>query len=130
MGVYAGDDRGAMFRFEGSWTELAPTVFTNLLLSIVTLGLYRFWATTRVRSYLWSRTYLMDEPLEWTGTGKELFVGFLMVLLLIGLPFVLLQFGLQALVLRGQEAIATVLGIVLPILILYLVGVARFRALR
>lgn len=130
MGVYAGEDRRAMFRFEGSWTELAPILFTNLLLSIVTLGLYRFWATTRVRHYLWSRTCLMDEPLEWTGTGKELFVGFLMVLLLIGLPFILLQFGLQALVLRGQDAFAALLGIALPILILYLVGVARFRALR
>lgn len=130
MGVYAGEERGAMFRFEGSWTELAPIVFTNLLLSIITLGIYRFWATTRVRDYLWSRTYLMDEPLEWTGTGKELFVGFLLVAALIGVPFVILNFALQALALRGYVALAGALALVLPVLILYLLGVARFRALR
>lgn len=127
------DDWGGgaeMFRFEGRWQELAPIVFTNLLLMIVTLGIYRFWATTRVRQYLWSRTRLMGEPLEWTGTGKELFIGFLLVLLLIGVPFLVLQFGLQALALRGHAGLAALLALTLPILILYLVGVARFRALR
>lgn len=120
----------AMFRFTGRWQELAPIVFTNLLLTIVTLGIYRFWGTTRVRHYLWSRTRLMGEPLEWTGTGRELFIGFLLVLVVIGLPFLLLQFGLQALVLRGHVMAAGILGTGLPLLIFYLVGVARFRALR
>ncbi len=125
--LYAG---GPMFRFEGRWQELAPILLTNLLLTIVTLGIYRFWATTRVRHYLWSRTYLMDEPLEWTGTGKELFIGALLVAALIGVPFIILNFGLQALALRGHVALASALALILPILILYLVGVARFRALR
>lgn len=121
---------GKMFRFDGRWQEVAPIVFTNLLLTIVTLGIYRFWATTRVRHYLWSRTRLMDEPLEWTGTGKELLIGFLLVAALIGLPVVILQFGLQALALRGHVVLAGVLSLLLPVMIFYLVGVARFRALR
>ena len=42
------------FRFHGSWQEFARIAFPNLLLTIVTLGIYRFWATTREREYLWS----------------------------------------------------------------------------
>ena len=66
------------FAFSGTWREYAPIAFTNLLLIIVTLGIYRFWATTRTRQYLWSRTRFVDERLEWAGTGLELFIGFLM----------------------------------------------------
>ncbi|MET0364291.1 MAG: YjgN family protein [Sphingobium sp.] len=118
------------FRFEGRWREYAPIAFTNLLLTIVTLGIYRFWATTRTRQYLWSRTQFIDEPLEWTGTGKELLVGFLLVALLFGIPFLFLNFGAQALVLQGHAGIAAILGIASFFAILYLTGVARFRALR
>lgn len=49
----------------------------NLLLSLVTLGLYRFWARTRERRYVWASMSLMGDRFEYTGTGKELFVGFL-----------------------------------------------------
>ncbi len=30
------------FRFTGTWQEYAPIAFTNLLLTIVTLGIYTF----------------------------------------------------------------------------------------
>lgn len=118
------------FAFSGNWRDYAPIAFTNLLLTIVTLGLYRFWATTRTRKYLWAHTRFIDDQLEWTGTGKELFVGFLMVLLLIGLPFLFIQFGAQALILQGRPGLAGILTFASVILILYMVGLARFRALR
>lgn len=118
------------FGFDGSWREYAPIAFTNLLLTIVTLGVYRFWATTRTRCYLWSRTRFIDDRLEWTGTGKELFLGFLMVLLLLGIPFLFLQFGVQAMIIRGMAPAAVILGIIAFSAIFYFGGVARFRALR
>jgi len=121
---------GSAFGFYGTWKEYAPIAFTNLLLTIVTLGIYKFWATTRTRSYLWSRTRFIDDRLEWTGTGKELFFGFLMVLLLLGVPFLFLQFGAQALVMQGHAGIAGILGFLSFIVIFYMIGVARFRALR
>lgn len=126
--AHAAED--SAFGFEGTWREFAPIAFTNLLLTIVTLGIYRFWAIARERRYLWSRSRFVDEHLEWTGTGKELFVGFLLAALLIGLPLFLLSFVTQALVLRGQEAAATVVTLGTFVAIFYLVGVARFRALR
>lgn len=118
------------FKFHGTWQEFAGIAFPNLLLTIVTLGIYRFWATTREREYLWSKTEFIDERLEWAGRGIELFIGFIMVLLLIGLPFAFLQFGYVALTSRGYTSVAAVLYISSLFLVLYLGGVARFRALR
>ena len=118
------------FGFEGTWQEYAPIAFTNLLLTIVTLGIYRFWATARTRRYLWSRSRFVDEPLEWAGTGMELFIGALLVLGLIGLPFFLSSFAIQALAMRGYEAAAVILQIAVFLAVFYLVGVAVFRGLR
>lgn len=127
---YEAADAESAFGFDGTWREYAPIAFTNLLLTIVTLGIYRFWATTRSRQYLWSRTRFIDERLEWAGTGMELFIGFLLVLLLFGLPYFVLSFVAQALLLRGQTALAVTLTFGSLVLIFYLLGLARYRALR
>ena len=127
---YRDDNAGSAFTFDGTWREFAPIAFTNLLLTIVTLGIYRFWATARERRYLWSRSRFVDERLEWAGTGKELFIGFLIVLGLFALPFFLLSFVSQALILRGYEGLAAILTLLAFLVIFYLGGVARFRALR
>ena len=118
------------FRFEGRWQEYAPIALTNLLLIIVTLGMYRFWATTRTRHYLWSRTRFIDEPLEWTGTGKELLLGFGFAIALFVVPFVLLQLTAQALAMNGHVGAAGTLTTVAGLVVFFLIGVARFRALR
>ena len=118
------------FRFNGIWQDFAKIAFPNLLLAIVTLGIYRFWGTTREREYLWSKTDFIDEPLEWTGRGIELFIGFVVAFFLIILPLVFLQFGVQALTLQGHPVIAIILGVLAFVMIFYLSGVARFRALR
>ena len=67
----------------------------NFILRILTLGIYHFWGKTEVRRRIWSAVRLNDEPLEYTGTGWELFVGFLVVFFLIFLP---VSLGLTALV--------------------------------
>jgi uncharacterized membrane protein YjgN (DUF898 family) len=118
------------FTFHGNWQDFAAIAFPNLLLSIVTLGIYRFWATTRERQYLWSQTEFIDERLEWSGRGMELFIGFIMVFFMIGLPFAFLQFGVAALTNQGYPILAIVLAVAAFVLIFYLGGVARFRALR
>lgn len=128
------DDRTARgdgaFGFYGTWQEYAPIAFTNLLLTIVTLGVYRFWAKTRERRYLWSRTRLIDDRLEWAGTGLELFVGFVLVCLFVAVPVLVIQFAIQALAFRGLGGWAALLGIAFYLGFLYLFGLARFRAIR
>jgi uncharacterized membrane protein YjgN (DUF898 family) len=118
------------FNFEGEWKEFLPIALTNLLLTIVTLGIYRFWAKARERRYLWSRTRFIDETLEWTGTGKEMFVGFLLVFLVLLPVFFGAQMAIEALAVRGETEVAALLFLVLYGFAFYMVGVAQFRALR
>ncbi|RYY24403.1 MAG: DUF898 domain-containing protein [Sphingomonadales bacterium] len=118
------------FEFHGTWREFAPIAFTNLLLTIVTLGIYGFWAKTRERQYLWAHTRFIDDRLEWTGTGLELFIGYLMAILLFVLPLGVLQFVIQSLAIQGHHGGAALLTILLYFAVFYLIGVAIFRALR
>jgi uncharacterized membrane protein YjgN (DUF898 family) len=126
----APDERRFGLVFHGNWREFLPIVATNFVLTIVTLGIYRFWGKARERRYLWSRTHFVDDTLEWTGTGREMLVGFLTVMLFF-LPIVLaLNFGIEALALRGQAELAMKLALGLYAGLFYLIQVARFRALR
>jgi uncharacterized membrane protein YjgN (DUF898 family) len=68
---------------------LAWLAFGNGLLTLLTLGTYRFWASARMRRAIWSRLSLFGDRLEYTGTGWELFRGVLRGMLLL-LPLVLL----------------------------------------
>lgn len=121
---------GSAFTFTGTWREFLPIALTNLVLVVVTLGIYRFWAKARERRYLWSRTHFIDDHLEWTGTGKEMFIGFLLVMAAL-LPIILFfQFGVQALIARGEEGAALLLMLLVYGGIFYMLGVAQFRALR
>jgi uncharacterized membrane protein YjgN (DUF898 family) len=112
--------------FTGHWKEYLPIAVTNLLLTIVTLGIYRFWAKARERRYLWSRTRLIDDYLEWTGTGGEMFVGFLMAMGVL--------FGSLAVIFGGGALLGNwfaVVGMVaFYIFLLWAFGFAQFRALR
>ena len=72
--------------YDGDAGELLPIVLVNAVLSLVTLGLFRFWAKTRLRRYFLSRISFMGDRLAYTGTGKELFIGFLIVLMVL-IPF-------------------------------------------
>ena len=65
--------------FDGPRGVLLWILVRNLLLNAVTLGLFRFWAKTHLRRFFWRHTRLLGEPLEYTGTGGELFIGFLIV---------------------------------------------------
>ncbi len=113
--------------FDGNARELGPIAWRNALLNLITLGLYRFWGKTRVRRYLWSRISLGDECLEYTGTGKELFFGFL-VALVIFIP--LAAFGTAIGMLGVNEVTAMMLNALYLPLILLLIGLATYRARR
>jgi uncharacterized membrane protein YjgN (DUF898 family) len=117
-------------RFTGTWREYLPIAATNVLLIVVTLGIYRFWATARQRRYLWSRTEVIGDRMEWSGTGKEMFIGFLIVMAILIPFFLFLQFLFPAMVARGKEGAAAGIISLFYIGLIYLGGFARFRALR
>lgn len=101
----------------------------NWLLNIVTLTLYRFWAKTRVRRHIWSCIHINGEPLEYTGTGEELFLGALVVFGVLFVPFIAIS-GLVYLVWGPQNAVSTSLNVALSLIVLVLYGMAVYRARR
>ena len=101
----------------------------NFIYRLFTLGIYDFWARTEVRKRLWSAIRLDGEPLVYTGTGKELFLGFIIVFGLVLLPMLLLSAGI-ILVFGPTSPVAQLFPLALYVFIFLLFGVAIYRAQR
>ncbi|WP_420861422.1 DUF898 family protein [Algirhabdus cladophorae] len=88
-------------RIQGDYNGEGPSLFMlsmiTGLLTILTLGIYRFWAKSRIRRYIWSATAPNGDAMEYTGTGTEKLIGFLIALVFLavylGIIQVLLSFG-------------------------------------
>lgn len=108
---------------------LVRLALVNALLTLITLTLYRFWAKTNVRRHIWSCVHVNGEPLEYTGRGKELFLGALIVFAIFGLPAGLAIAVIT--IMKGPEhpAIAGV-QLLLFFIVSVLWGAAIFRARR
>ncbi|MEP6869697.1 MAG: YjgN family protein [Novosphingobium sp.] len=128
--VQAEDEFVSDFEFDGNWREYAVIALTNLVLTIATLGIYRFWATTRVRRYLWSRTLFMGNRLEWAGTGSELFRSGLMALLVVLVPLAVANLTIRYLIVHKYMVAGQVLSLIVLALFYTLVGTAVLRGLR
>jgi uncharacterized membrane protein YjgN (DUF898 family) len=104
---------GGVVRFCGK-----PRAFWRLLahgavLLMLTLGIYRFWLTTDIRRFLWSNTELAGESFEYTGTARELLLGFLIaiaILVPLYAVFFLIALGLGELSSLLAVLVLTVLG--------------------
>jgi uncharacterized membrane protein YjgN (DUF898 family) len=117
------------FSWSGPTWQLAGLGLFNFFMNIITLGVYGFWGRTEVRKRVWSSVHLNGEPLAYTGTGKELFLGFLIVFALVLVPTLALT--LVALVAFGPNSAGyTVLQIAMGMTFLLLGGVASYRARR
>ncbi len=101
----------------------------NAVLRILSLGLYSFWAKTEVRKRLWSFTRINGEPLEYTGTGKELFLGFLIVFAVFILPVMGVGIAV-ALLFRSNSLALPLYQVGVYLVIFLLIGNAMYRAQR
>ncbi len=108
---------------------LLALTLINFFLSMVTLGIYSFWGKTAVRQHIWSSIHINDEPLEYTGTGWELFLGAIIVGLLILMPLAFLQIG-ASILFAASTSVAIVTQILVSVFILFLVGIGTYRARR
>ncbi len=115
--------------FDPGTDRLIGLGFTNGLLQVLTLGIYSAWAKTEVRRKLWSFTRLNGEPLEYTGTGRELFIGFLIVFALVLMPTFAGGAAISIL-LPGRADAVTAYQFAVYTLFLFLVGNAFYRAQR
>lgn len=118
------------FEFDGNWREFAVIALSNLVLTVATLGIYRFWATTRVRRYLWSRTLFMGDRLEWAGTGQEMFRSAVTALLVVLVPLAMANLTIRYLINHDYKIAGQVLSLLVLIAFYMLVGAAVFRGLR
>ena len=111
--------RGRLF-----WLSLKTSVLT-----VLTLGVYRFWMKTRLRRYYWSAVRPGGMPLEYTGQPLEKLLGFLIAVVFlafyIGIVNLILMF-LSFSLLQGNFA-AYVLSFIGVIPLLFY---AQYRARR
>jgi len=77
--------------FHGVGGTLFGIHVVNTLLTIVTLGVYYFWAKTRLRRYLFSQAEIEGDRFAYHGTGRELLLGTLKAALVFGVPITLLN---------------------------------------
>lgn len=113
--------------FSGIGGELFKIYLVNVLLSIITLGIYRPWGKVKLRKYLYGHTGLLGERFNYTGTGKELFNGLWKGGLIFFGPIYVIN--LLAEFVNGSFAVLILpyLALVIPIM---LVASRRYRASR
>ena len=78
-------------RFMGSGSARVGIHVVNVRLTLLTLGVYFFWAKVKVRAYLFSQTDFDGDRFAYHGTGREMFVGFLKALVFFFIPITLLS---------------------------------------
>lgn len=66
--------------YDGSVGGMYKLFLLDLFMRIITLGIYFFWGKTRLRKHVATHHSLGGDRFEYTGTGGELFKGFLKVL--------------------------------------------------
>lgn len=76
-----------VLRHWGKGFDFFKIQIVNFLLQIVTLGLYYPWAKANTLEYLYSHTTLQDHPFSFSGTGKEMFRGYVKLLVFMGILF-------------------------------------------
>lgn len=92
--------------FSGQGGEFLRLLIAGSLLQIPTFGFYRFWLITKVRRHLWANTQVDGEAFEYTGTAKELLIGFLIALAVLAPLYI--AYAILGVVLEEQYAFASV----------------------
>ena len=117
---------------------LFKLAFWTGILTLMTLGLYRFWAKTRIRKRIWSSASADGDNFEYTGTGLEKFLGFLVALIVLAVYLGLIQmllffFGLNVFTEPEDERAVIMQAVAIQltfVAIIPLLFFARYRARR
>ena len=104
-------------QFKGEGIEYFKIWIVNVLLCIVTIGIYYPWAKVRTRRYFYANTEYADRYFDYHATGKQLFLGYLIGVLIL---FVLNVVG----------AILPALAFILPIVLFAFIPWIIWRSLK
>lgn len=102
------EHRSYSLAYYGSGMDYFKIRIVNTILNILTLGFYYPWAKARQLKYLYSQNTFENTPFVFSGTGKEMFKGYIKALAILitlyGVSFYLIlntYIGLGALLLYG-----------------------------
>ena len=112
--------------YRGQTGALYGIWLTQMFLTILTLGIYHFWAKTNLRRYLFGAMELDGDRFEYLGTGKELFLGMLKIM-----PFYVLIVAMLGGVQYkyGEHGVVIAELFLLP-LVFFLIPVAAYSGFR
>ncbi len=90
-------DNASRVQFTEKGGDFLRLIIRGAWLQFFTFGFYRFWLNTDIRRHFWSHTLVDGDGAEYTGTARELLIGFLFALAILA-PVYLLYFlvGLAA----------------------------------
>lgn len=114
------------FSYHGTGSSLALLILKNLFLIIITLGFYSPWARTNARRFYWSNTAFKGDRFSYTGTGKELFVGWIKLGVIL-IPAAIIVNILTAL---APKAFEPVMGLLILPVYVYIFSLATYAGLR
>lgn len=100
----------------------------NLLMNIITLGVYSFWGKTRIRRYMTSHVSISGDRFEYTGTGKELLVGWLKAMVIF-LPL-LICMSIPGVNILGIFAFLAIFSVALYLALRYRLSRTKWRGIR
>ena len=80
--------------YDNSGPSLLWLALSTAVLTVLTLGFYRFWMVTRLRRHYWHAIRLQGDPLEYTGTGLEKILGFLIAVIVLAVYLGIVNIGL------------------------------------
>ncbi|MFQ5971022.1 MAG: YjgN family protein [Alphaproteobacteria bacterium] len=116
--------------FTGGRGPLFRILVKNSVFNLLTLGIYRFWAKTWLRRYLWHNIAIRGEALEYTGRPAELLIGFLIAMAVL-VPLAMVVGILDVAFLGGRSSEDASFGqLIYLIALLWLANFARYRVRR
>lgn len=107
-------------------SQLMGLHFFNIVLEFITLGIYYFWGKTEFRKTIINSCELDNNRFEYTGTGNELFIGFLIMM-----PILVLVYIIYFVVLSlGDPIIESICTFFLIFMYMIFIGYAQYSATR
>ena len=124
------------FLFTANGGDFFGIAIKNFFLTIITLGVYWFWAKVEITKFLYNNTKFQESSFDYHATGLEKFIGFLKgigILLVYGIFIGIVTWILTKAV--GESTATTIVTllsylIIFSVLPIIIIGALRFRLSR
>lgn len=113
-------------KFYGDGAKYFGILIVNLLLTIITLGLYYPWARAKNLQYIYGETEFAGSRFTFHGTGKEMFKGFVKAIAIVFVLVLVSQLG----TISGSKLLAILGSLIYLFGILLLIPLAIHGGLR